>query len=148
VAVTPPIARQGVAMALLVIVLLVAVILWLLLRPGTRVGAQGAHPPNVAQFLDQTDRVASVAPIWRMPAPERQPIDLSRPLAYADWARLASQHPDPRFLVAHQALWARYRGVANPMTLANSLAERMETDGITLREAVIRLAEEHAKEDA
>lgn len=117
-----------------IIVVAVAVAAALLYTPGAP--ARVASAGNVETFLAQLKRRPDAAP----PPPT---LDLSQPIRDEAWMALLKLHRDEPFIRAHRELRARYRFVGNPMLLANSIEERMQTHKLSLREAIIRLAEDH-----
>lgn len=70
-------------------------------------------------------------------------MDLAQPIAGdAAWAAIRRHASDHAYRHAVETVRNRYRIVGNPMLLPNTLREAMARRGLTLREAMIRIAED------
>jgi hypothetical protein len=71
------------------------------------------------------------------------PVDLGRPISTStDWSRVEAVARDTRYRRAVETVRARYRLVANPMLLPNTLRTTMERHDLDFRDAMIRVAED------
>ena len=75
--------------------------------------------------------------------PRPTPVDLNRPISdEAAWSRIQAVSRDAQYRRAVEAVRARYRIVANPMLLPNTLQSTMERWDLEFRDAMIRVAED------